>query len=105
MANFRALGRYVIVKQSNSETVSKGGIFIPETAMKESNMGRVVAVGEEVNLPTEMGLKNGQSQTKDLKEGKVVVFHPHSGTKLRLGDEEYVVLGASDIFLVFDEPK
>lgn len=102
MNNFRTLGNYVVVEQTARDTVSKGGIIIPDTIQRESNMGTVVAVGERVNVPCEQSLKNGNPVTKNIKVGHVVAFPPHAANRIKLGDREYLILRDVDLFMVFE---
>ena len=45
MANFTPLGERVVVKPSEGEETTKGGIYLPDTAKEKPQEGEVVAVG------------------------------------------------------------
>lgn len=66
----RAIGTNVLIRRKQSETMSEGGILIPEAAVKKHNEGDVVSVGEGV---------------VSLKVGDRVIFNTHSGAELEDG--------------------
>ncbi|GIT43560.1 MAG: hypothetical protein Ct9H300mP11_14960 [Chloroflexota bacterium] len=45
MANFTPLGERVVVKPSEGEQTTKGGIYLPDTAKEKPQEGEVIAVG------------------------------------------------------------
>ena len=45
MANFTPLGERVVVKPSEGDENTKGGIYLPDTAKEKTQEGEVVALG------------------------------------------------------------
>lgn len=58
----------VVIKREKIDTVSKGGILLPHQAKKESNYGKVVAVG-----PGGFNV-DGSRRPMSVKKGDRVIF-------------------------------
>ena len=87
----KPLSDKVLVKPSKGEEKTKSGILIPDTAKDKPNEGEVVAVGP--GRKTE----EGKLIAVDVKVGDVIVYAGYSGTKIKLNDDEYLILSESDI--------
>lgn len=85
------LGDRVIVKPIPREEMTKGGIYIPDTAKEKPQDGEVVAVG-----PGKVG-DDGKRQPMEVKKGDRVVYAKYAGTELKEDDDEYIILRESDI--------
>ncbi len=85
------LGDRVVIKPSKQEEVSKGGIFLPDTAKEKPQQGEVVAVG-----PGRMN-DEGQRIAMDVKVGDIVIYAKYAGTELKIDEEELIVVRESDI--------
>ena len=87
----KPLSDKVLVKPSKGEEKTKSGILIPDTAKDKPNEGAVVAVGP--------GRKSeeGKLLPIDVNVGDIIVYAGYSGTKIKLNDEEYLILSESDI--------
>ena len=90
----RPLQDRVVVKRLESETKTKGGIIIPDTAKEKPIEGRVVAVG------TGKVTKGGQVRALEVKVGDKVLFGKYSGTEVKLDGVEHVLLREDDILAV-----
>jgi chaperonin GroES len=91
MANFRPLHDRVVVRRITAEEKTAGGIIIPDTAKEKPQEGEVVAAGP--------GARNEQGQivALDVKAGDRVLFGKWSGTEVKVGGEELLVMKESDI--------
>ncbi|MEJ0047481.1 MAG: co-chaperone GroES [Rhodospirillales bacterium] len=91
MANFRPLHDRVVVRRITAEEKTAGGIIIPDTAKEKPQEGEVVAVGP--------GARNEQGHivALDVKAGDRVLFGKWSGTEVKVGGEELLVMKESDI--------
>lgn len=87
----------VLVERIERDSVSKGGIIIPDTAKEKPAQGIVVAVG-----PGKRD-KAGKHIEIDAKCGEKVLFGKYSGTEVKLNGKEYVILRADDILAVFED--
>ena len=92
--NIRPLHDRVVVKRLEEEKTSAGGIVIPDTAAEKPMRGEVVAVGSGRRLD------NGETQALEVKAGNKVLFGKFSGTEVKLGGTEYVVLREDDIMAI-----
>jgi chaperonin GroES len=87
----RPLGDRVVVKPLSSETVTKSGIVLPDTAKEKPQEGEVLAVG-----PGKV-MDNGKRIALEVKVGQKVLFAKYGGTEVKLEGEEYLILRESDI--------
>jgi len=81
----------VLVKPTDEEEVTKGGIILPDTAKEKPQRGKVVAVGPG-RLDDE-----GKRIPMDVKTGDKVLYEKYAGTEVKLEDEEYLILRESSI--------
>jgi chaperonin GroES len=93
----RPLSDRIVVKRTQEEEKTKGGIIIPDTAKEKPLEGIVVAVGSGKVL------KNGKVHALDLKEGDKILFGKYSGTEVKLDGTEHVILREDDILAVFEK--
>lgn len=87
----KPLSDKVLVKPSKGEEKTKSGILIPDTAKDKPNEGEVVAVGP--GRKTE----EGKLIAVDVKVGDTVIYASYSGTKIKISNDEYLILAESDI--------
>ena len=90
----RPLQDRIVLKRLEGESVTKGGIIIPDSAKEKPIEGRVVAVGNGKVL------KDGTVRPVDLKIGDIVLFGKYSGNEVKLDGEDHVLLRESEIFAV-----
>ncbi len=91
----RPLGDRIVVKRTQQEEKSKGGIIIPDSAKEKPVEGLVVAVGAGKFL------KSGKVHPVDVKAGDKVLFGKYAGTEVKLDGEEHVLLREDDILAVY----
>ena len=91
MANFQPMGERVVVKPSEGEQTTKGGIFLPDTAKEKPQEGEVIAVG-----PGRMS-DDGNRIAMDVAKGDRVIYSKFAGTEYKDGDDDYLILRESDI--------
>ena len=86
----------ILVKRTEEEETSAGGIILSGSAKEKPSQGTVVAVGP--------GKKNDSGETTPLNvaEGDNVVFGQYGGNEIKLNGEEYLILSESDIFGVIE---
>jgi chaperonin GroES len=87
----RPLQDRVVLKAVEQETKTAGGIIIPDTAKEKPMEGKVVAVGPG----TRDG--NGKLTPLDVKTGDRVLFGKWSGTEIKVGGEDLLILKESDL--------
>ncbi|HMU60947.1 MAG TPA: co-chaperone GroES [Gemmatimonadales bacterium] len=81
--------RVVIMPSDEAESM-RGGLYIPDTAKEKPTQGSVIAVG-----PGRMD--KGTRVPMDLAVGDKVIYGKYSGTPFQLGDDEVIIIKASDI--------
>ena len=94
----RPLRDKVVVKPSEGVEKSSGGIFLPDTAKKKPQEGKVIAVGSGRLL------EDGTVRELAVKVGDTVVYSKYGGTDVKLDGEDYVLLDEDQIYaLVVNE--
>ena len=88
---FRPLHDRVVVKRLEGEEKTKGGIIIPDTVKEKPQEGKIIAVGPGGRDET------GKLTPLDVKAGDRVLFGKWSGTEVKIGDEELLIMKESDI--------
>jgi chaperonin GroES len=88
---FRPLHDRIVLRRVTAEEKTAGGIIIPDTAQEKPMEGEVIAVGP--------GARNeaGQVVALDVKAGDRVLFGKWSGTEVKIGGEELLIMKESDI--------
>ncbi|TVP88019.1 MAG: co-chaperone GroES [Pseudomonadaceae bacterium] len=93
----RPLHDRVVVRRSEEETKTAGGIVLPGSAAEKPNTGEVIAVG------TGRLLDNGDVRALAIKEGDKVVFGPYSGSStIKIDGEELLIMSESEIYGVLE---
>ena len=88
---FEPMGDRVLVKPTERDDVSPGGIFLPDTAKEKPQEGEVVAVGP--GRVTE----DGSRVPMDLKKGEIVLYAKYGGTEIKEDGNDYLMLSERDI--------
>jgi chaperonin GroES len=89
--NIRPLHDRVLVKPLEAEKKTAGGIIIPDTAKEKPMEGKVVAVG-----PGARG-EDGKQHPLDVKKGDRILYGKWSGTEVKVGGEELLIIKEADI--------
>ena len=89
--NIKPLGGYVLVESIEEEEQVKGGIVIPDSAKEKPIQGKVIAVGEGKVLD------NGKIRPLEVKAGDTILFGKYSGTDIKIGGEEHLIMREDDV--------
>lgn len=76
----------VVVKMTEVEETTASGIILAGSAKEKPQIAEVVAVGpgtEDVKM--------------EVKNGDKIIMKQYSGTNVKLGSEEYIIIKQSDI--------
>lgn len=92
--NFRPLADNVLVKPSEAETQTSGGIYIPDSAKQKPQEGEVIAVG-----PGRI-LDDGSRSSVAVAVGETVLYSKYGGTELKLDGQDYMILGEDQIYAI-----
>jgi chaperonin GroES len=87
----------VVVKQSEAEDKTAGGIILPDTAKEKPQLGKVVAVG-----PGKL-LDDGKRGPMSVKKGDKVIYAKYIGSDVEINGEKHIILKESDILGVVDK--
>ncbi|MFW6019554.1 MAG: co-chaperone GroES [Bacteroidales bacterium] len=68
---------------SEQEEKTAGGIIIPDTAKEKPQHAKVVAIGNIENA--------------EIKVGDVVFYKKYSGSELKYGDKDYLIIPYADL--------
>lgn len=88
---FAPLQDRVLLRRVQAEEKTAGGIIIPDTAKEKPIEGEVIAIGPGIR-------ENGTLIPLSVKAGDRVLFGKWSGTEVKIGEEDLVVMKESDIF-------
>jgi chaperonin GroES len=92
----RPLQDRVIVKRLEEEEKTKGGIIIPDSAKEKPQEGKVIAVGK--GKVTE----DGKVIPLDVKVGDKILFGKYSGSEIKIGGEEHLIMREEDILGIIE---
>jgi chaperonin GroES len=90
----RPLGDKVVVKPSDAEERSAGGIFLPDSAKAKPQEGTVIAVGQGRILD------NGERNAMNVSVGDVVIYSKYGGTEFKLDGDTVMILDEDQIYAV-----
>jgi chaperonin GroES len=82
----KPMGERVLIKKSQKEEKTSGGIYIPESAKTERKEGIVVSVGT---------LSNGKEIP--LKKGDRIIYSGYSSNEIEINGEKHLFLEYKDI--------
>jgi chaperonin GroES len=92
----KPLNDRVVVKRTEEEEKTAGGIIIPDTAKEKPIQGEVLAVG------TGKVMEDGSRRPLDLKAGDRVLFGKYAGTDIKIDGEELLIMREDDILAVVE---
>ncbi len=81
----------LVVRPTEREEVTKGGIVLPDTVKEKPQEGKVLAVG-----PGRLS-EDGKRIAMEVKVGDIVLYAKYGGTEIKIEDEEVIILRESDI--------
>ena len=85
----------VLVKRTDEEQTTPGGIVLPGSATEKPSQGEVVAVGPGKRQ------ENGDVSPLGVKVGDLVIFGQYGGNEVKIDGDEYLILSESDIYGIF----
>ena len=88
---FRPLHDRVLVRRIEASEKTAGGIIIPDAAKEKPSEGEIVSVGEGARDEA------GNRIALDVKAGDRILFGKWSGTEVKVGGEDLLIMKESDI--------
>jgi len=92
--NLRPLHDRVIVRRMEEETMSAGGIVIPDNAAEKPSRGEILAAGDGKVTDS------GEVRPLAVKVGDKVLFGKYAGTEVKVDGEELLVMREDDIVVI-----
>jgi chaperonin GroES len=93
----RPLADRVIVKRLEAESVTAGGIVLPDSAQEKPQRGKVVSVGAGKILD------DGKLGKMQVKKGNSVLFSSYAGSEVKIDGKEYLIMNESDIMAILEK--
>jgi chaperonin GroES len=90
----RPLADKILIKRVEAQTVTTGGIVLPETAKEKPRRGKIIALGDGKLLDS------GERAEFEVKVGDEVLFSSYGGTEIKVDGEEMMIMEESDILAV-----
>ncbi len=87
----KPLGARVVIQPIEEENRTDSGLYIPDTAKEKPQSGEVVAVGEGTD-----------EITITVKVGDKVLFPKYTGTEVKMGGEDYMIMDFEKVLAVLD---
>lgn len=85
----------VVIRNIETEEVTKGGILLTSAAKEKPQMAEVLAVGPG-------GIVDGKEIGMVVKVGDKVVYSKYAGTEVKLDGQEVIIVKQSDILAVVE---
>ena len=85
----------VVLKMTEAEETTKGGIILTGSAKEKPSVAEVISVGPG-------GMVDGKEVTMTVKPGDKVITSQYAGTKVTLEDVEYIIVKQSDILAIVE---
>ena len=93
----RPLDDGVVIKQSDAEEKTAGGIFLPDAAQEKPQIGKIIAAG-----PGKI-LDNGKRSKMSVKKNDEVLYAKYMGNDIEVDGEKYVILKEGDILGIVEK--
>jgi len=93
----RPLDDGVVIKQSEAEDKTTGGIILPDTAKEKPQIGKIIAIG-----PGKL-LDDGKRGKMSVKKNDKVLYGKYSGNEVEVDGEKCVILKESDILGIIEK--
>jgi chaperonin GroES len=92
----KPLGDKVVVEVLEQEDKSPGGLYLPDTAKKKPQTGKIVAVGNGRILD------DGKRSDMNVKVGDKVLFSKYGGNEVQIDGSEYTILDEDQIYAIIN---
>ncbi len=95
--NIRPLHDRIVVRRLDEETLTAGGIVLPDSAQEKPSQGEILAIGSGKILD------NGEVRALDVKVGDKIIFGQYGGSTVKIDGDELLILNESEIFGVLED--
>ncbi len=94
--NIRPLHDRIVAKRIETAEEVRGGIIIPDTAKEKPQEAEIVSVG-----PGKLD-DSGKRTPMDVKAGDRVLIGKYSGSEIKIGDQDLVILREDEVLGVIE---
>jgi len=94
MAQLKPLGDKIVVQLTEQEDKTASGIFLPDSAKKKPQEGKVIATGNG------RVLDSGDRNTLTVKVGDRVLFSKYGGNEVTIEGEDFTILDEDQVYAV-----
>src|ERR1700733_12402258 len=88
--------RIVVKRIEDSTEKTASGLFIPDSAKEKPQEGEVIAVGQGKRAD------DGKLIALDVKAGDRIPFGKYSGSDIKIGTDEYMIMREDEILGVLE---
>lgn len=92
----KPLADKILVQRLEAESVTAGGIVLPESAKEKPQRGKVAALGQGKVLD------DGSRSKFQVKKDDQVLFTSYAGTEVKIDGKEYLIMDESDVLAVIE---
>ncbi|MBP7051619.1 MAG: co-chaperone GroES [Phycisphaerae bacterium] len=93
----RPLDDRVVIKPSQAQDKTAGGIFLPDTAKEKPMVGKIVWVG-----PGKVQ-EDGKRTPVSVKKDDEVVYGKYMGNEIEIDGQKYVIIKEADLLGVLEK--
>ena len=93
--NLKPLADRVVLKRTEAEEKTKGGIILTSAAQEKPEVYEVIVVGPG-------GMVDGNEVKMEVKAGDKVIAGKYAGTNVKLDGEEYTIVRQADILAIVE---
>jgi len=93
----RPLDDRIVIKQSDAEEKTTGGIILPGIAKEKPQTGKIIATG-----PGKL-LDSGKRSKMSVKKNDKVIYAKYIGSEVEIDGKKFVVLRESDILGIIEK--
>lgn len=93
----KVFGARCIVKEEKQEAKTASGIIVPGKDKEPTYIGTIISVGDGAIL------ENGQKVKMEVKIGDRIVYTTFSGSPIKNGDDEFLILNERDILCILED--
>lgn len=91
----KPLADRVVIKMVEAEETTKSGIILTGAAKEKPQVAEVIEVGPG-------GMVDGKEVVMTVKQGDKVITSKYSGTEIKCGGTEYIIVRQSDILAIVE---
>ncbi len=92
----RPIGDKVVVEPLEEEGKTAGGLYLPDSAKKKPQQGKIIAVGDGKILD------DGKRAPMSVKVGDKVLFSKYGGNEVQLDGTDFTILDEDQIYAIIN---